>query len=97
MLNILCEPRNALVKQYQKLFKMDGVDLMFDKDALMAIVDKAKQLGTGARGLRSVMESTMLNIMFTMHQHPSIGGCTVTARTVQDGSEPVYKERKASA
>ena len=97
LLSILCEPKNALVKQYQKLFKMDGVDLMFEQDALMAIVEKAKLLGTGARGLRSVMEATMLNIMFTMHQHPSIGACKVTARTVLDGSEPVYEERKASA
>jgi ATP-dependent Clp protease ATP-binding subunit ClpX len=95
--SILTQPRNALVKQYQKLFAMDGIDLIFEDAALEVIVEKARALGTGARGLRSVMESTMLDIMFDVHAHPSVGLCRITAATVRGEEEPVFEERKASA
>ncbi len=94
---ILTEPRNALVKQYQKLFAMDGVDLHFDDGALDAIVHRARELGTGARGLRAVTEDTMLDIMFDVHGYPDVGLCRITGRTVLYGEEPIYEERKASA
>ncbi|MDX1547722.1 MAG: ATP-dependent Clp protease ATP-binding subunit ClpX, partial [Rhodothermales bacterium] len=94
---ILTEPRNALVKQYQKLFAMDGTDLLFDEGALASIVQKARELGTGARGLRSVMESVMLDIMFNVHEHPDVGTCRITRDVVLGRSEPLYEERKASA
>lgn len=94
---ILTEPKNALVKQYQKLFAMDGVDLLFDDEALQIVVKRARELGTGARGLRSVMESTMLDIMFDIHDHPDIGICRITASVVEHGEDPIYEERKASA
>ncbi len=97
MKRILTEPRNALVKQYQKLFAMDGIDLAFGDDALDAIVDRARTLGTGARGLRSVMEDVMLDIMFDVHPHAGVGSCRVTARTVRDNAPPLLDERKASA
>ncbi|ARA93080.1 ATP-dependent protease ATP-binding subunit ClpX [Rhodothermaceae bacterium RA] len=97
MKSILTRPRNALVKQYQKLFAMDGVDLLFDEDALEAIVQQARKLGTGARGLRSVMEETMLNVMFDIHTRPDVGRCRITAGSVLYGEEPIYEERKASA
>ncbi len=97
MKDILTRPKNALLKQYQKLFAMDGVDLQFTEDALNAIVAKARELGTGARGLRAVMEDTMLEIMFNIHTHSNIAVCQVTERTVMYGDEPIYEERKATA
>lgn len=97
MKSILLNPKNALLKQYQKLFAMDGVDLVIDDDALDVIVAKARKLGTGARGLRSVMEDTMLDIMFDMHNHKDLGSCRVTRDTVLRGSAPIFEKRKASA
>lgn len=97
MKNILTQPKNALAKQYQKLFAMDGIDLVFDEDALDTVVEKALKLGTGARGLRSVMEQTMLDIMFDIHTHANIGSCRITKSTVIESSTPIYEKRKASA
>ncbi len=97
MRQILLEPKNALVKQYQKLFAMDGVQLAFDDDALEIIVQRAKKLGTGARGLRSVMEQIMLEIMYDLHAQPNAATCRVTRDTVLHGADPVYEKRKASA
>jgi len=97
MKRILLEPRNALVKQYKKLLAMDGVDLTFGDAALDAIVDQALALGTGARGLRSIIEKVMLDIMFEVHQHANVGSCHITEATVRDGAPPLYDERKASA
>ncbi len=95
--SILTQPRNALARQYQKLFAMDGVDLHFDDEALDAIVTRARALGTGARGLRSVMEETMLDIMFNIHARPDVGSCRITLATVEERVEPIYEERKATA
>ncbi len=97
MRQILLEPKNALVKQYQKLFAMDGVQLAFDDDTIDLIVQRAKKLGTGARGLRSVMEQIMLEIMYDLHAHPHAANCRVTRDTVLHGADPVYEKRKASA
>ncbi len=97
MKQILTQPRNALVRQYQKLFAMDGVTLAFDDDALDAIVSKARALGTGARGLRSVMEGTMLDLMFELHEHPEIGHYRITRETVLDRAAPHTEVRKATA
>ncbi len=94
---ILVSPKNALIKQYQKLFAMDGVDLTFDEDSLDAIVEKARTLGTGARGLRAVMEQIMLDIMFDMHSHSNVAKCRITVDTVSNKAEPIYEERKATA
>ena len=95
--SILVNPKNALLKQYQKLFAMDGVDLIFEDAALNAIVRKAKKLGTGARGLRSILEDTMLDIMFDLHMHSEVGICRITADAIQKGSAPIYEHRKATA
>ncbi len=94
---ILTRPRNALIKQYQKLLAMDGIDLVFDDEAISIIVQKARALGTGARGLRSVMESTMLDVMFDIHSQSNIGHCRVTADTVAGSGKAIYEERKATA
>jgi len=97
LLCILTEPKNALVRQYQKLFAMDGIELIFEEEALDAIVERAKELGTGARGLRAVMEEVMLDIMFNIHTMPDVGVCRITAATVRYGEAPIYEERRASA
>ncbi len=97
MKRILTEPKNALVRQYQKLLAMDGVDLVFDDGALDAIVEKALALGTGARALRSVMEQTMLDVMFELPGLRTVGTCHVPAATVHGEMPPLLEERKATA
>jgi ATP-dependent Clp protease ATP-binding subunit ClpX len=97
MKRILTEPKNALVRQYQKLLAMDGVDLVFDDSALDAFVERAHALGTGARGLRSVMEQTMLDVMFDLPALHAIGSCRVSAATVRGDAPPLLEERKVSA
>ena len=94
---ILTEPRNALVRQYQKLFAMDGVDLVLDDDALDAVVDRATLLKTGARGLRSVLEEAMLDLMFEAPDTRAGVVCRITAATIAGGDPPVYEDRKATA
>ena len=81
----------------QKLFAMDGIDLIFEEDAIVTIVDKAHQLGTGARGLRAVLEETMLDIMFEIHSLSDVAACRITRDTVLHRSEPIFETRKASA
>ena len=97
MIKILVEPKNALTKQYKKLFQMEGVELIFEEEALEKIVEKALRRGTGARGLRSIMESSMLDIMFTLPSMDNIERCVITRETVEDDAPPVYEKRKASA
>ena len=97
MHSILLEPKNALLKQYKKLFAMDGIDLQFREDAIEAIVTKAKDLGTGARGLRAVMEDTMLEIMFDIHSKNNIARCIITRETVEQKAEPIFEPDKATA
>ncbi len=97
MIDILLQPKNALTKQYKKLFKMEGVELNFEEEALDLIVDKALKRKTGARGLRSIMEDAMLDIMFTMPSMSNIERCTITRETIDENAPPVYEKRKASA
>lgn len=97
MRNILLEPRNALLKQYQKLFAMDGVSLIFESDAIDAVVELACGLGTGARGLRAILENTMLEIMFNIHSASDVAVCRITESTVREKSEPIFELRRASA
>ena len=88
LVKILVEPKNALVKQYTKLFEIDGVELEFKKDALEAIVEKAIERKTGARGLRSIIEEIMRDIMFDIPSNPSIVKCLINKETVTEGKEP---------
>lgn len=97
LIQILLEPKNALVKQYKRLFEIEGVELVFEDDALQQIVNLAQKRKTGARGLRSIMERSMLDIMFTLPTMQNIKRCIITKETVESNSPPVYEKRKASA
>ena len=83
LIKILTEPRNALIKQYQKLLSFDGVELEFEDKAIEAIADRAIELKTGARGLRSIMEDTMSDIMFTAPSDPDQKKCLITSNMVE--------------
>jgi len=97
MRSILREPKNALLKQYQKLFAMDGIELSFNDGAVEAIVKKAKALNTGARGLRSILEDTMLDIMYDIHSKTNVARCIITRETVETKAEPTFEPNKATA
>ena len=88
LVNILTKPKNALVKQYKKLLAMDGVELEFEPEAVEAIVDKAIERKTGARGLRSIIEEIMRDIMFDIPSNPKIEKCIVTKETVIGLAKP---------
>ncbi len=88
LIKILQEPKNSLVKQYQKLFEIDGVELIFEREALEAIVDKAIERKTGARGLRSIIEEIMRDIMFDIPSKPDIEKCIITKETVLGTAGP---------
>ncbi len=88
LVDIMTKPKNALVKQYKKLFDIDGVELEFNDDSLDAIVDKAIERKTGARGLRSIMEETMRDVMYEIPSNPKIAKCTITKETVLGNSKP---------
>lgn len=91
LLAILEKPRNALTKQYKRLLSMDGVHLEFEPEALQAIVERAIKRGSGARGLRSVMEDIMLDIMFRVPSAPEIKGCTITRTVITESKPPTLK------
>ena len=86
--NIVTKPKNALVKQYQKLFELDNVTLEFEPEAINLIVDKAIERKTGARGLRSIIEEIMRDIMFDIPSNPKIEKCIITKETVKNGEPP---------
>lgn len=95
--DILVKPKNAIVKQYKKLFEYEGVELEFEEDALEAIVKRAIERKTGARGLKSIMEKSMLDIMFTLPTMRNIERCIITKATIEQDAPPTYIKRKASA
>lgn len=91
LVRILTEPRNALVKQYQTLLSYDGVELEFDKDALQAIANKAIERKTGARGLRSIIEETMMDIMFEIPSQEEVTKVRVTKAAVEGKDKPILE------
>jgi len=93
LVKILTEPRNAIIKQYQALFDIDGVELEFEEDAVKEIAHQAYSRKTGARGLRSILEHTMNDLMFTIPSDTSITKCIITKDTILGNSEPIV-ERK---
>ncbi len=88
LIDILVKPRNALVKQYQRLLKLDGITLTFDDDALSAIAKKALLRRSGARGLRSIIEDAMLDTMFSLPSRRDVSVCTITRDVIEHGAEP---------
>ena len=88
LMQILLEPKNALVKQYQKFFSYDGIDLVFTDDALAAIATSALERATGARGLRSIIESALLNVMFDLPSRKDINKCVITRETIEKNIDP---------
>ena len=94
LVQILTEPRNALIKQYQKLFEIDGVELEFTEDAVQAIADKAMERGTGARGLRAIIEEVLLNVMYDVPSRADIGKVVVTGEVVSDNVNPTLVPRE---
>lgn len=88
MMHILTEPKNALVKQYEKMLEMDHVELKFENGALRAIAKEALRRNTGARGLRSIIERIMLNVMFDVPSRTDVKTCVVTEDSVLKGTEP---------
>jgi ATP-dependent Clp protease ATP-binding subunit ClpX len=94
LVQILTEPRNALVKQYQKLFELDGVELEFTDDAITAIAEKAMERGTGARGLRAIIEEVLLNVMYDVPSREDIAKVVVTGEVVSDNVNPTLVPRE---
>ena len=89
LVQILKEPKNALVKQYQKLLEMDGVTLEFEEEALRYIAKRATERKTGARGLRAILEKIMLNVMFDIPSRDDVEKCIITKETVINNSDPI--------
>ncbi|WJH32502.1 ATP-dependent protease ATP-binding subunit ClpX [Paenibacillus aurantius] len=96
LVRILSEPKNALVKQYQKLLEMDNVALEFNAEALDAIAKEAIKRNTGARGLRAIIESIMLDVMFEIPSRTDVSNCVVTKETVQDKVTPTLTPKEGS-
>ncbi|MFH5877816.1 ATP-dependent Clp protease ATP-binding subunit ClpX [Arthrobacter sp. NA-172] len=104
LIQILSKPKNALIKQYQKMFQLDGVELLFEDDALDSIADQALERGTGARGLRAIMEEVLLPVMFDLPSRDDIASVVITADAVSKKGQPtmiahevVAKRRNKSA
>ena len=98
-MRILQEPKNALVKQYKKLFELDNVDLEFEEAALRAIAKKAIDRNTGARGLRSIVESVMMESMYEIPSRDDIKKVIVTEKAVKEEAQPimVFRDKEESA
>jgi ATP-dependent Clp protease ATP-binding subunit ClpX len=92
LVRILTEPKNALTRQYQRLFEMDGVELTFDEDAIRAVAKKAIERKTGARGLRAILEDVMLDIMFDIPSREDVATCRITADVIEKVCPPLLAE-----
>ena len=90
LIRILTEPKNSLVKQYEKLFRMDGVNLTFSRESLEAVAGLAIERNTGARGLRSILESAMTEIMYEIPSRADVGEVEITAECIRGTGKPIY-------
>jgi ATP-dependent Clp protease ATP-binding subunit ClpX len=88
LMQILTEPRNALVKQFQRFFQFDGIELVFADEALVSVADKALERETGARGLRSIIEEVLLEVQFELPSRRDVKKCVVTRETIDKGVSP---------
>jgi ATP-dependent Clp protease ATP-binding subunit ClpX len=96
LVKILTEPRDALVKQYAHLFRMDGVDLKINESALLAIAEKSIQLKTGARGLRAILENVLLDTMYDLPSQKDVTEVTVTEKTITENDPPFLSSHVVS-
>ena len=94
LVRILTEPKNALIKQYKKLFEYDNVELEIQNDALIEIAKKAIAQKTGARGLRSILENTLMKAMYSVPSDENISKVTVTADCITGNSQPILTNRR---
>ena len=97
LVRILTEPRNSLVRQYQTLFGLDGIQLDFQQEALEAIADKSMERKTGARGLRAIMENSLMDLMYSVPSDESISGCTITKEVVEGKGEALLEHKELPA
>ena len=97
LLKILTEPRNALTKQFHKFFSFDGIELVFADESLDAVADRALERETGARGLRSILEETLLDTQFELPSRRDVRKCVVTKETVERGGAPTLVTEAAPA
>jgi ATP-dependent Clp protease ATP-binding subunit ClpX len=97
LIQILTEPKNALVKQYQKVFAFEDVELEFSDDGLTAIADHAIMRGTGARGLRAILEEVLLNTMYDLPGRTDIGKVVIDEATVREKTNPTLVPRKTTS
>jgi ATP-dependent Clp protease ATP-binding subunit ClpX len=88
LVQILTEPKNALVRQYQRFFGYDSIELVFTEDGLWEIADKALERETGARGLRSIIESALLDVMFELPSRKDVSKCVITKETISKELKP---------
>jgi len=94
LVKILTTPKNALIKQYQKLFEMDDVKLEFEDDAITEIAKLAVEQKTGARGLRSILEDTMMDMMYEIPSDSTVGICTISKETIETGKPNIIRRDK---
>ncbi len=94
---VLISPKNSLVKQYQKLFRMEGIELEFSEDALKAVISKAYEHQAGARGLRSVLEKAMMDIMYHIPEMENVHKIIITKDVIEKKKSPLYRRRRKSA
>ena len=97
MVRILKEPKNSLIKQYTRLFEIDEVELTFDEDALQSVAKKAIERNTGARGLRSILEETMTQLMFDIPSREDIIKVQITKDCIESGSAPRIYSKDSTA
>jgi len=89
LVQILTEPKNSIVKQYQKLFALDNVELVFTPDALEAAAEEALRYKTGARGLRTIIEALLLDVMYEIPSRKDVKKCLITAETIRNKTKPI--------
>jgi ATP-dependent Clp protease ATP-binding subunit ClpX len=97
LVQILIEPKNALTKQYQRFFGYDKIELVFTEDSLWEIADKALVRETGARGLRSIIEAALLDVMFELPSRNDVVKCAITKETIERGLKPTLVTSGAAA
>lgn len=95
LVRILTEPKNSLTKQYKKLFDLDGVELKFEKEALEAVADQSLSRKTGARGLRAILEKSMLDLMYRLPSDEEVLSCTITKELIENRGEALIEKRKS--